>query len=282
MREDQEIIVQPLSGAVGAVIEGVDLSEPLHEATLAKLKRTYDEFGVIFFRDQQLSPEDHIAFAEQWGKINVNRFFQPVEGYPRIAEVRKEPEQKYAIGSGWHTDHSYDEVPAMGSILYALEVPSKGGDTLFSSMSKAYDALSDGLKEMLGTLQAHHSSRHVFGAEAARDEEEYGGRIGNPKLATQDAIHPVILTHPRTGKKGIYVNPDFTVKIHGWSKEESDPLLQFLYQHAARPEFQCRFRWERGSIAFWDNLATWHYALNDYHGERRLMHRITLDGTPIG
>ena len=182
MWEDQEIIVQPLSGAVGAVIEGVDLSEPLHEATLAKLKSIYDEFGVIFFRDQQLSPEDHIAFAEQWGKINVNRFFQPVEGYPRIAEVRKEPEQKYAIGSGWHTDHSYDEVPAMGSILYALEVPSKGGDTLFSSMSKAYDALSDGLKEMLGTLQAHHSSRHVFGAEAARDEEEYGGRIGNPEL----------------------------------------------------------------------------------------------------
>jgi len=284
MWEDQEIIVQPLSGAVGAVIEGVDLSEPLHEATLAKLKSIYDEFGVIFFRDQQLSPEDHIAFAEQWGKINVNRFFQPVEGYPRIAEVRKEPEQKYAIGSGWHTDHSYDQCPAMGSILYAREVPSVGGDTLFASMYAAYDALSDGLKKMLSTMCAEHSSRHAFGdvAYVDRDTDDLGGRLGNTAAATQDALHPVIIRHPFSGRPALYVNGDFTVKFEGWSQQESQPLLDYLYTHASQNEFTCRFNWRKGSIAIWDNRATHHCALNDYHGERRLMHRITIEGEDLG
>lgn len=276
------IEVRPVSGALGAEIGGIDVSRDIGDDQLAELRRAFDEFGVIFFRDQALTPERHIAFAERWGRINVNRFFQPVADYPNIAEVRKEPHHQRNIGSDWHTDHSYDQVPALGSILYAREVPKTGGDTQFASMARAYESLSEGLKETLRSLKAVHSSRHVFGA-AARDtsDDENRGRIGNPELATQDAVHPVVLRHPRTGREGLYVNPDFTIRIEGWSVEESQPFLDMLYRHAQKPEFTCRFRWREGSIAFWDNLATWHRAFDDYPGQRRLMHRITLEGVPL-
>ena len=230
--------------------------------------------GVVFFRDQLLTPEQHIRVARQFGNINVNRFFPTVEGYPEIALVAKEPDQTKNIGGGWHTDHSYDQVPALGSVLYAREVPSSGGDTLFSSMYAAYDALSDGLKQTLGGLRAVHSSRHVFGG---RDE-----RFKNPEAAVQDAVHPVVITHPESGRKALYVNPGFTLRFVGWTDEESRSLLAYLYQHAARPEFGYRFGWQNGSVAFWDNRSTWHYAVNDYHGERRLMHRITIEGCALG
>jgi taurine dioxygenase len=218
--------------------------------------------------------------AEQLGQINVNRFFTPVPDHPQIAEVRKEPNQSFNIGGGWHTDHSYDQIPALGSMLYARELPPAGGDTLYASMYAAYEALSDGMKLMLEGLQAVHSSRHVFGATANRPAE-LADRLGNQASATQDAVHPVVLTHPRSGRKGLYVNPGFTVGFQGWTVEESEPLLSYLYQHAARPEFTYRFQWAPGSLAFWDNRCTWHFAVNDYQGERRLLHRITLDGEPL-
>jgi taurine dioxygenase len=235
---------------------------------------------VLFFRDQQLTPEQQIALAEQLGEINVNRFFTPVAGHPKIAEVRKEPDQTSNIGGGWHTDHSYDQIPALGSILYARELPQQGGDTLFASTYASYDALSDGLKEMLSGLSAVHSSRHVFGAAADRPDD-IKGRLGNAEAATQDAIHPVVIDHPRSGKKSLYVNPGFTLQFAGWTAEESAPLLRYLYQHMSRPEFTYRFQWSPGSLAFWDNRATWHYAVNDYHGAKRLLHRITLEGEPL-
>ncbi len=147
-------------------------------------------------------------------------------------------------------------------------------------MYLAYEALSDGLKEMLEGLRANHSSRHAFGMTRA-DETTQTGRIGNAALATQDAVHPVIITHPLSGRKALYVNSDFTLNFVGWSREESQPLLDYLYAHASKPEFTCRFKWEKGSIAMWDNRATWHRALNDYHGHRRLMHRITLEGVAL-
>jgi taurine dioxygenase len=277
------IDVRPISGAVGAEIHGVDLSSSLSDDLFAEICQAYDDHGVIFFRDQELRPEDHIAFAERWGDININRFFTPVDDYPMIAEVRKEPEQKTNIGSRWHTDHSYDQVPAMGSVLYALEVPTKGGDTLFASMAAAYDALSDGMKSALDGLEAHHSSRHAFGLNARQMKSTHGNdqAYNNPDLATQDAIHPVVLTHPRTGRKGIYVNGDFTTHFVGWTRAESNPLLEMLYSHATEPRFTGRFRWEKGSVALWDNLAVQHCAVNDYQGERRLMHRITVEGTPL-
>ncbi|MBX9701716.1 MAG: TauD/TfdA family dioxygenase, partial [Acetobacteraceae bacterium] len=161
----------------------------------------------------------------------------------------------------------------------ARELPEAGGDTLFASMYAAWDALSDGLKATLLGLRAVHSSRHVFG-RTDRDEQK-DGRLGNPHLATQDAVHPVAVRHPGSGRYALYVNSAFTLRFEGWTEEESRPLLQYLYQHGARPEFQTRFEWQPGSIAFWDNRATWHYAANDYQGERRLMHRITLEGEAL-
>jgi taurine dioxygenase len=269
--------VRPVGGAVGAEITGVDLSEPLADWVRDTIRQTLSERGVVFFREQRLTPEQHIALARQFGDIKINRFFAHAEGYPEIALVAKEPEQTKNIGGGWHTDHSYDQVPALGSILYALEVPPAGGDTLFASMYAAYDALSDGLKQTLSGLRAVHSSRHVFGVV----REEMKGRYRNPEAAVQDAVHPVVITHPESGRKALYVNPGFTLRFEGWTAEESRPLLEYLYRHAARPEFCTRFVWQNGSIAFWDNRATWHYAVNDYQGERRLMHRITIEGRAL-
>jgi len=277
-----QILVHPASANVGAEISGVDLAQGLPAEVFDEIRRALFEFGVVFFRDQELTPEQHVAFARQFGDINVNRFFTPVHGYPMIAEIRKEPEHQQNIGGNWHTDHSYDLAPAMGSLLYAREVPATGGDTLFASMYAAYDALSSGLQRTLEGLQALHSSRHVFGVATYGQRGDLRDRVANSEAATQDAIHPVVVRHPGSGRKALYVNPAFTVRFVDWTDEESRPLLQHLYRHAARPEFTCRFQWRPGSLAFWDNRCTWHYALNDYPGQRRLLHRITVEGVPLG
>ena len=274
------INVKPLSGYVGAEIDGINLKK-ISEEQFVEIKMAFGEYGVIFFRNQSLLPQEEITFAEYWGKININRFFTNLEGYPKIALVSKEPDQKKNIGGAWHTDHTYDLEPAMGSILFAHQVPKNGGDTMFSSMYAAYESLSDGLKDTLKNLYGRHSSRHVFGMSRAERNDDTVGRIINSDQANQDAIHPVIITHPETGRKALFVNPTFTLGFKGWSDEESKSLLQYLYSHATKPEFTCRFKWEEGSIAFWDNRSTWHLAVNDYHGERRLMHRITIDGTRL-
>jgi taurine dioxygenase len=274
------IEVAPVAGALGAEIHGVDLAT-LDDATFAEIRQAFLDHSVIFFRDQRITPAQHIAFARRFGPINVNRFFTPVAGHPEIAEVRKEPDQKKNIGEVWHTDHSYDQVPALGSMLVAREVPEFGGDTMFASMYAAYDALSDGMKRTLETLRAVHSSRHIFGREAAYHGNDLKGRLHNPDAATQDAAHPVVIRHPDTGRKALYVNRNFTIGIEGWTREESAGLLDFLYRHGERPEFTCRFRWSNGAVALWDNRSTWHFAINDYHGQRRLMHRITIEGSPL-
>ena len=274
------INVKPLSGNIGAEIDGVNLKK-ISKEQFKEIKIVFGKYGVIFFRNQNLSPEEEIIFAELWGEININRFFTNLEGYPKIALVSKEPDQKKNIGGAWHTDHTYDLEPAMGSILFAHQVPKKGGDTLFSSMYAAYETLSDGLKDTLKNMYGRHSSRHVFGTSRAESNDDTVGRIINSDKAKQDAIHPVVITHPQTGKKALFVNPTFTLGFDGWSDEESKPLLNYLYSHATKPEFTCRFKWEEGSIAFWDNRSTWHLAVNDYHGQRRLMHRITINGTRL-
>lgn len=274
------INVKPLSGNIGAEIDGVNLKK-ISKEQFKEIKIVFGKYGVIFFRNQNLSPEEEIIFAELWGEININRFFTNLEGYPKIALVSKEPDQKKNIGGAWHTDHTYDLEPAMGSILFAHQVPKKGGDTLFSSMYAAYETLSDGLKDTLKNMYGRHSSRHVFGTSRAERNDDTVGRIINSDKAKQDAIHPVVITHPQTGKKALFVNPTFTLGFDGWSDEESKPLLNYLYSHATKPEFTCRFKWEEGSVAFWDNRSTWHLAVNDYHGERRLMHRITINGTRL-
>nr|MCS5547615.1 TauD/TfdA family dioxygenase [SAR86 cluster bacterium] len=207
-----EIIINPASGSIGAEIGGVDLSEDLSDAVFSEIRQTFIEHGLIFFRNQELTPDDHLRFAKRWGEININRFFAKVEGHEQIAEVKKDTDQEINIGGAWHTDHSYDQIPAMGSILLARETPKTGGDTLFANMYRAYESLSDGLKGTLESMNACHSSRHVFGAHTGYAEAS-NQRIGNPELATQDAIHPVIITHPESKRKALYVNPEFTVNF---------------------------------------------------------------------
>jgi len=274
------ILINPTSGSMGVEIHNVDLSKELSDSLFSEIRETFIAHGLIFFRDQELTPDDHLRFAKRWGEININRFFVKVEGYDQIAEVRKDADQKINIGGAWHTDHSYDQVPAMGSILLAKETPKIGGDTLFTNMYRAYETLSDGMKKTLESMKACHSSRHVFGAHTGYSEAS-NQRIGNPELATQDAIHPVIITHPESKRKALYVNPEFTVNFEGWTVEESKPLLDYLTEHTTQQENTTRFQWEPGSIAFWDNRCTWHFALNDYPGETRLMHRITVEGSAL-
>lgn len=270
--------VTPLSGALGAEIEGADLRDP---SDFDEIFSAFVEHSVVVLRDQKITPEDHIAFAERFGEINVNRFFKPLEGYPQIATVTKEKDQTQAIGEGWHTDHSYDEIPALGSILRALEIPPYGGDTIFVSMGAAYDGLSDPMKTFLGGLKAWHSSRHVFGVDHKDSEAQRSGRLANAEQAQQDALHPLVIAHPLSGRPGLYVNPVFTTRIDGLSESESEALLAFLYEHCRQAEFQCRLRWHPGDVAIWDNRATWHKAVNDYHGHRRHMHRITVEGVAL-
>ena len=202
--------VEPSGGGAGAFVAGLDLNEGVGSEDVSALKEALGAYGVLFFRDQNITPEKHIAFAAQFSTININRFFTPVADYPNIAEVRKEPDQTENIGGGWHTDHSYDLDPAMGSVLLARETPPTGGDTLFASMYSAYETLSDGLKRTLAGLRAVHSSRHVFGAAAERFKDadnDIGDRLGNADAATQDSVHPVVISHPISGRKVLYVNP---------------------------------------------------------------------------
>ncbi len=280
-----DMTITPLPG-VGAEISGVDLAGALEDADFERIRSTFAEHGLIFLRDQTIDEHQHIAFAKRWGEININRFFAAHPDHPEIALVAKEPDQQDNIGGGWHTDHSYDREPAMGAILVARDLPESGGDTLFASMYAAYDALSDEMKERLAGLRAVHSAKHIFGGGEDtfyRQTDAGGGRIGNSNAADalSDVTHPVVITHPLSGKKALYVNPAFTRRIEGLEADESQKLLMELYAHCMNQDFVHRFTWEPGSIAFWDNRATWHYALNDYHGQRRVMHRITLEGGPL-
>ena len=271
--------VDRYSSGCGAVVSGIDLAS-FSDTEREDLRKALLEHAVLFFVDQKLSPLDHIAFARRFGSIVVNKFFPENTEHPEIAEVRKEKEQRTNIGGGWHADHSYDEEPALGSILVARELPEAGGDTMFANLFAAYDALSDGLKRTLGGLRAKHSNRHLYGAQGIYRKSDLGPQLKGEE-GVGEAVHPVVITHPESGRKALYVNPGHTLQFEGWTAAESQPLLQYLYQVATRPEFTCRFRWSPGSVAFWDNRSSWHFAINDYHGSRRLMHRITLSGSAL-
>ena len=270
--------IEPLSPHCGAEISDVQMRD-LEGDSLEALKQAIYQHGVVVLRGQELTPDDHIAFAKRWGGIDINQYFPLEQEYPEIAIVRKSAHQETNIGGACHTDHSYDEIPARGSILLAREIPPAGGDTRFADVAAAYEALSPGLKATLESLEAVHSNEHVFGKESQYNRE-MGDRLGNPD-GVGSAVHPVVIKHPQTGRKLLYVNGAFTRHFVGWTMEESAPLLQFLYEHMGQDAFTTQFRWEVGSIAMWDNRSTWHWALNDYHGHRRLMHRITVSGDPL-
>ena len=276
---------------LGAEITGVDIKS-LSDTEFESIRNAFAEHGVIFFRDQDTTEADHIAFAERFGDININRFFAAHPDFPQIALVAKEPDQKDNIGGGWHTDHSYDFEPALGSVLVARELPESGGDTMFASMYKAYESLPEETKQKIDGRTAIHSGKHIFGegpdsyynTTDAGAEDEGAGRIGNAAVAAtlSDPEHPMVITHPLSGKKALYVNPAFTREVVGLEKADSDALLSELYTHVfTGNDFHHRFKWEPGSIAMWDNRSTWHWALNDYQGQRRVMHRITIEGCPL-
>jgi taurine dioxygenase len=283
--KNTNIDVRPVSASVGAEIHNVDLAEPLQDGTYREIRNALNEHGVIFFREQKLTPAQHLAFTERFGEVehDDSSSMAAVDGFPMIGEVRKEPEATRNIGGNWHTDHSFDALPPLGSVLLARELPEYGGDTLFASMYAAYDALSDGLKKTLGSLRAVHAKTKAYeGLPADRQVSAEEKAKVKQQFATREAVHAVTPRHPESGRRVLFVNPTYTVRFEGWTEKESRPLLDYLFQHAARPEFTYRYHWREGSMAFWDNRSVWHYALNDYHGARRLMHRICVKGGGFG
>lgn len=270
------IEVKRIAGALGAEVSGVDLSKPLSDELAAELRRAWLEHLVLFFRNQDLSPEQYLAFARRFGKPVEYPFVKGIEGFPEIIEVKKLEHETVNFGGIWHSDTAYLDEPPMASMLLAREIPPYGGDTLFANMYLAYETLSSGLKKLLEGLKAVNSSARADVSKTREDRLKSDGRAEARKEYA--AEHPVVRTHPETGRKALYVNVAHTARFADMTEEESAPLLQYLCQHQVKPEFTCRFVWQRSSAALWDNRSTQHNPVNDYHGFRRLMHRITLAG----
>ncbi len=271
--------VKPIAASLGAEIEGVDLSQDLDDEVIADIRQALLDHLVIFFHGQDITPEQHLAFARRFGTLNLHDQVKGMDAYPEIIEVRKEPEDERNFGGAWHGDVTYLEEPPLGSILYALEVPPVGGDTLWANQYLAFETLSDGMRAM---LDAADDDPHP-GQDLRVYSRRTGARIPQSRSAPDataeyETEHPLIRTHPETGRKALFVSGLFTPRFKDMTEEESQPLIDFLMNQATREEFTCRFRWKAGDIAFWDNRATLHYALNDYSGYRRVMHRVTING----
>lgn len=278
LQAQQAIRVNPLATTIGAEILGPDLSRPLDDATLAAIRKALWRWKVVFFRDQDLTPDQQLAFARRFGTIEVNPIFGHVPGQPEVMLLVKEPTDRHNVGDIWHADMTFSATPPMGSILHARQVPPVGGDTLWCDMNRAYETLSDGLKATLRGLKAVHSNRGQLERAAARAATLSTAVKPEAFATVREAVHPVVRIHEESGLPCLYVSEAFTWCFEGWTREESLPLLRLLWQHATAVENQVRFHWQKGSIAFWDNRATMHYAANDYHGHRREMHRVTVNG----
>ncbi len=275
------IRVHPIAGALGAEVSGVDLAKELSDDTVAAIRRAWLEHLVIFFRDQDLSPAQFLAFGRRFGDPIEYPFVKGLDEFPEIIPVLKLEQERVNFGGIWHSDTAYLAVPPMASMLVAREVPEAGGDTLFANMYLAYDWLSAGMKRVLDGLVAVNSSANADVSRTREDRMKDSARTGAREEYV--AAHPVVRVHPETGRRALYVNVAHTVRFEGMTPEESAPILEYLYRHQVRPELTCRFRWRPGSLAFWDNRCAQHNAINDYQGHRRLLHRITLAGEkPMG
>ncbi|MEY3872229.1 MAG: hypothetical protein RLZZ296_1224 [Pseudomonadota bacterium] len=268
--------ISPIAGALGAVISGVDLSLGMSTALAADIRQVFLLHKVIFLRQQKLTPQQFLDFAKAMGEPIEYPFVKGLDGFPHIIEVKKLEHEKVNFGGIWHSDTTYLEAPPMGSMLLSLEVPPYGGDTMFANQCLAYEALSATMKNLLDGLVGISSSAKADVSKTREDRIKSDGKEAAPKSYL--AEHPVVRTHPETGQKALFVNVAHTAGIKGMTDEESAPLLQFLFQHQIKPEFTCRFAWEPNAIAFWDNRCAQHNPVNDYHGFRRVMHRITLQG----
>jgi taurine dioxygenase len=271
----EQLTVGPIAGSLGAEIGGVDLAADLDDAVIAGIRQAWLDHGVVFFREQDLTPERFLAFAKRIGEPAEYPFVPGIDGHPEIIAVIKLPHETVNFGGIWHSDTAYLQQPPMATMLLARQVPPAGGDTMFADMYAAYEALSPAMQELLEPLGAVNSSAL---ADVSKTREDRIRENGEPDDRVYEAVHPVVRTHPETGRKALYVNVAHTARFDGMTEDESRPLLQFLFQHQVKPEFTCRFRWKVGSLAMWDNRCVQHNPVNDYHGHRRVMHRITLEG----
>jgi taurine dioxygenase len=275
-RRNDVLEARPIAGAIGAEISGVDLAGEVDDATIDAIRRVWLDHQVIFFRDQPLPPAQFLAFARRFGEPIEYPFVKGMEGFPEIIPVVKLEHETVNFGGLWHSDTAYLETPPMATMLIAREVPPHGGDTLFANMYLAYERLSDGMKRLLDGLVAVNSSAKADTTRTREDRVRDSARADAKREYVFE--HPVVRTHPETGRKALYVNIGHTLRFKDMTEAESAPLLNYLYQHQTRPEFTCRFQWRVGSIAFWDNRCALHNPINDYHGFRRVMHRVTLAG----
>ncbi|WP_248930403.1 TauD/TfdA dioxygenase family protein [Paenibacillus hamazuiensis] len=262
--------VKPLGVTIGAEIEGVDLRRPVTPELQKELNRALLEWKVLFFRNQHITSEQQRAFARLWGELETHPFL-PQGDSDEVVRFAKN-EQSVGRENSWHSDVSWRLTPALGAVLRLIEVPEAGGDTLWADMAAAYDNLPDDVKQRIDGLHAVHDFTHVFGVRLSPEE------LLAKQAEFPAAIHPVVRKHPETGRKTLYVNPNFTVRIVGLEPDESEKLLQYLFLQAQVPEYQVRFRWEANSVAFWDNRATQHYASSDYYPSRRIAERVAIVG----
>jgi len=273
---NEPLEIHQIAGNIGAEISGVNLAEDLPDETVGAIRQALLDHLVVFFRDQDLPPARFLGFAKRFGQTVEYPFVKGLEEFPEIITVAKLEHETINFGGVWHSDTTYLEQPPMGSMLVARELPPQGGDTLFANQYLAYETLSAGLRKTLDGLVGVSDSAK---ADVTRTREDRLKSSGTAQ-ARQNLIarHPAVRAHPETGRKALFVNTAHTVQFDGWTVEESAPLLQYLFAHQTRPEFTCRFQWRPGSVAFWDNRCAQHNPINDYHGFRRIMHRITLAG----
>ncbi len=271
-----QLEVRPLSRAVGAEILGINLLDPVSDAQIAEIRKIWLQHSVVFFREQPLEPGAFQAFAQRFGEIIEYPFVKGLPDFPLIVPVLKLPHEKHNFGGVWHTDTTYLQEPPMATMLIARELPPVGGDTLFASNYAAFEGLSPALQDTLRTLKGVNSSAKA--AVTHSREDRLADSATDKGRSELNSEHPVVRTHPETGREALYVNPGHTTRFVGWTEEESAPLLNYLFEQQVKPEYTCRFVWRPGSIAFWDNRCALHNPINDYHGYKRLLHRITLKG----
>ena len=270
------IQVRPISGTIGAEISGVDVSQALPDEFIADIRQALLDHLVIFIRDQDITPAQQVAFVSRFGEPDIYPFVKGLDDYPEVTPILKLPDETVNFGGIWHSDTVYQPTPPMGTVLYAKELPPAGGDTLFANQYLAYETLSPPLRAFLDGLTAVNSA--AKGASAATRSDRVANSGTGLAAEVMEAEHPVVRTHPETGRKALYVNTGHTVRFSGMTEAESTPILDFLYRHQVKPEFSCRFVWTLGSMVFWDNRCAQHYPVNDYHGHTRLLHRVTLKG----
>ena len=276
MPTDKPFQVRRMAGAIGAEVRGLDLLNPVSEDLIAAIRSAWLEHGVLVLRGQPLPPAQFQAFAQRFGEVVEYPFVKGIEGHPLIIPVLKLPHETNNFGGIWHTDTAYLETPPMATMLIAREVPPFGGDTLFTSGSAAFEALSPAMQAMLAGLKGVNTSAKADVTKTREDRIKDAPTAQSKKELVSE--HPVVRTHPETGRKSLYVNFGHTARFAGMTEEESAPLLSYLFAHQVKPEFTCRLSWQVGDIAFWDNRCVLHNPVNDYHGHKRLMHRVTLKG----